>query len=1481
MSGVEAAASLFGGTDSEDRDLFATLGSTSDSASPENDDNNLFNSSSHFLQDQNDFFDSTPQSQETSQPLNNYQNTNSSTVTSAASTYDPYWSQQSTHPTSSVQNAYTPSSYSTPTTQYPSYNPSSYAPPTSQSYAQPPIVSPATTAQPPVRSPYDPPASQYQSAARYGTSSYDYPANVANTPSNYPAPKAPPAAPAVAPPASLNRPKISNAYDPPFLPSTSSRKAGRSVPAAHNIYAQQQTPTPLPPPPPQRQYSQTYAPPHNAPIANNPIPPERPPSQNYSARYSPIQTSTHAIQSPYDVKTSTHPPSLNGQHISNNQDIFADIHAQYHPAEPELGDAVSNGHGGAVDEPASSCEQIRPPSVPLPAAQAEAVNLSPSLVPLPYSPPMPQTDLYNQAASSNRVDQVQNYAPPPPHASQQSPPKKDPSAREVKESYVPKLPYNTNNYIPRTSSPLSLYSGTSQLEQKPVSAPSHLNGVRASPYDPPPRSTIGSTSPYVPPTHSKTLDAGRPPRLDQTRLNPPPTVPAYAPSPSLLGTNDPLSRTSAHAPIITFGFGGKVVTCFHRMAGMNAGFDVALSSRPSSEIKVYTLHKLLPESVLHNASSFPGPLVADPGASSLSLVRVNQATQAKAKKAALITYLTGRALEIEQGLGYLSVGDRQRAEGKRTLINLLKIMIENDGKLLGTIASDLAIRQALVPRLESVPALQDGMSLQASHRTSSVDERPISTTILRASALDKIEEFLLQGERRQAYHYAADEKLWAHALIIASSIDKESWKEVVSEFLRSELTSSHGANSAHQPGRESLKVAYSLFSGQGAAAVQELSSPTLLQKATLRPPVTLAPSVTPRTPNFSNLAPPAPQVSEESLQSWAETAAMLISSPLSQEASAALTALGDQLMGHNFVEAAHSCYLLSPQTSLVGGLGSPNTRITLLGAKYPGDAMRDSDTIILSEIWEFALSLASPAKGQDAFHGLAHLQAYRLLRAAWLAEIGEVQLAGRYCEAITASITQNSPYTTFSLMHHLQGLQQQLSGVFHDKSGSWIGGKLTKPSLDSISGWIEGRFTKLVTGDADSPSSEVDVAKPTEQTFAGPFAHYSTISSTVPSARSSPQPRPPQQPPQRTSSAMATPSYYAPPAPVERSSSALGYMGQKSSPTLHAPFSHTAANGHGNGHGNGYASHGYGNGVPAPIDTTAAKSDPNEPADTETPVQTGGWWESAGFHDTSKTPTAATFVKLDEAPVAESADGFISLMDEHPMSFGASPSPVASNYSYKGRQDSVEEDEEDLGFGNSKPKPKVETETEASGNGANSSGKPSPAPSSPVEKPAAAQPANTGGWLSRWWKGGGETSSGPVKASLGEESAFYYDKEQKRWVNKKAGADDTPKPTPPPPPSRPQTASPGFSGPKAPPAAGPPPPRSSSAIDLSTEPPTKVPMRIRSNLAPPTESAPSTPTGTRHVGDGPPPSRPRSQASKRSVRSRYVDVFQQEGNGSS
>lgn len=160
----------------------------------------------------------------------------------------------------------------------------------------------------------------------------------------------------------------------------------------------------------------------------------------------------------------------------------------------------------------------------------------------------------------------------------------------------------------------------------------------------------------------------------------------YAPSPSLLGTNDPLGRTAVRVPLVSFGSGGKVVTCFHGSSALSTGFDVAMSSRASSIVHMRSLHTAIPQSALDSsAASYPGPLFSDPGSPATTLVRTGAATQAKNKKARVIKYLEERAEETTSGIGYLHRGsvESYRAQAKLVMIKLLKVMVENDGRLSG------------------------------------------------------------------------------------------------------------------------------------------------------------------------------------------------------------------------------------------------------------------------------------------------------------------------------------------------------------------------------------------------------------------------------------------------------------------------------------------------------------------------------------------------------------------------------------------------------------------------------------------------------------------------------------------------------------------------------------------------------------------------------------------------------------------------------
>lgn len=485
----------------------------------------------------------------------------------------------------------------------------------------------------------------------------------------------------------------------------------------------------------------------------------------------------------------------------------------------------------------------------------------------------------------------------------------------------------------------------------------------------------------------------------------------YAPSPTLLGANDPLGRTSVRAPVVSFGLGGKLVLCFH-LPQDAGGFDVSLTAHQTKSVTIRPLTEVLPASAMEsNVSSFPGPLFSDPGVSSLArTVGVGIAGQTKNKKATLITWLEERIVEFANGLAYISSGSSERfkAEGRLALLTLLKVMVENDGQLSGSSSIERAVRSALVPRLknETIPAGDDsllGHSLYTPYLSmTDSTEQTMAVHYAKNSSLDRIREFLIRGEKLRAYHFAMDEKLWAHAMLIANSVDSQSFKEVANEFIHSELGVKHilHANSEQTPqvnGKESLRVAYSLLSGHGASSIQELFPSKSLSSNNVTSAGT---QFTPMTPNFhperSLASLPPPGILEKSLTQWQETAAMIFTQAAGD--SAALTSLGDYLTANRWFEAAHVCYLLSPRTSSFGGINVPSVRMVLVGSESPAtlpNFHKDLDVTLLSEITEFALSL-STVKGQETFSGLPHLQAYKLLRAYFLAEMGYVEAANRY-----------------------------------------------------------------------------------------------------------------------------------------------------------------------------------------------------------------------------------------------------------------------------------------------------------------------------------------------------------------------------------------------------------------------------------------------------------------------------------------------------
>ncbi|KAF5365767.1 hypothetical protein D9758_003329 [Tetrapyrgos nigripes] len=1130
---------------------------------------------------------------------------------------------------------------------------------------------------------------------------------------------------------------------------------------------------------------------------------------NPDHRTSPMQRGTHDngphdSSSPTSVKSHEQPSEASGPHLPESapsilpSDPYKPTvntqpwgHASSVSADPYVPQMQRGTHDKGLHDSSfpTSGKSYGQPSE---ASGPHFLESTPSILPSdPYKPTV-NTQPWGLASSVSSD----------PYAPQTSPEQMSPPSSAT--SYG--NPYISQNHSTRPPPPrsMSINSVSSTKSEDPY-APSLHTQVPSNANDHGPYGTFSPVSNDVYTTNGPLSGLGQ-----DIYMKAAPTHTPYAPSPSLLGTNDPLGRYSARIPVFNFGFGGKVVTCFHGADKLNTGFDVALASKNSTGIQIQVLNKIIPESALTvSVASFPGPLFSDPGTPTTGLVRPGVSAQTKTKKARVLKYLEERASEISQGLNYLHAGstEHRQAEGKLVLVKLLKVMVENDGKITGSPQIESAVRASLVPRLDTslsesesssltvpgfTPADLQGSSFAAG--LTDPADAPTTTYSIRPSALEKIQDFLLRGQRRQAYHYALDQKLWAHAMVIASGIDKEAWQEAVNEFLKTELGSVRSQSSkVTSSGKEGLRIAYSLFSGQGVAAVQQLIPQNLLSDHGSR---ALLPS-TPMTPSFASAS--STKIPAESLSQWAETVAMILSGTMSSENSNAITALGDHLAANNWIEAAHACYLLAPQTSPVGGFAHQTARIALLGSRNPHtihNFASDPDPIILSEILEFALSLTPAPKGQEPFSGLPHLQPYRFIRAVHLAELGDINLASRYCEAITASLTRPTPYTSNALLEQIRGLADRIVGVTHvDKSGSWMGNKLGKPSLDSIGGWLEGRFTKFVTGDLDSPGMKDENAQAEDRGFVGTFSQYSSISSTTTSTSPSPQSSVTNlniyaPPPPHSGTSMPNRSALGVALPSDRASSAMDYSRPKAS--LHprvasasaatTTFAQSQSFGQAASHYSPYSPMGNGSSellTPRP----ALES-------TEEEGQEVTWWGSSS----AVTPTATSFVRLNEASTPVSTDGFISLMDDSNFTVASS-----SRTSHTSRRNDLQDDmDEDLGFGNAKPRSKAADEDRANNDAKPEAATPAKAPVRPDAKPTD-NPAGSGSWLSRLWKR--DSTPAPVKANLGEEVSFYYDKDLKRWVNKQAGDDGPAKPTATPPPPRAQTASPALSGPR-PPSAG-------------------------------------------------------------------------------
>lgn len=498
--------------------------------------------------------------------------------------------------------------------------------------------------------------------------------------------------------------------------------------------------------------------------------------------------------------------------------------------------------------------------------------------------------------------------------------------------------------------------------------------------------------------------------------------------------HDALERWKG-CPIFNFGFGGTTVTTFPKQIPRYAsGRSKPLLKCSPGEVKMQPAKALgLDEDV----KGFPGPL------------------KSKNKKKEVLEWLHHRigqlqAVYRETAPSSALPEPRKRQEEKIVLWRILQVFVEFDGVIEGKPAAEKAVRLILSPSMAEGPtdhlAPSSNADLLGISRASGSSNIPGSTS---SQDLEALRQILLHGDREKAIWLALDRRMWAHAMLISSTMDKTIWKQVLQEFIRQEVKS-FGENT------ESLAALYQIFAGNWEESVDELVPPSA------RAGLQFVSKAAGAGPTRNAL---------DGLDRWRETLTLALSNR-SQDDGKAMLAMGQLLSSYGRVEAAHTCFMFARSVSSFGGADDPSVNVVLLGADHlqqPFDFTRNLDAILLTEVYDFACTVLASSATVNAS---PHLQAYRLYHAFLLAEYGYRSEAQQYCDFIASALkstTKRSPYYHELLFTALDELISRLRQAPTDTSSSWM----SKPSLDKVSGSFFSKVNQFIAGDDSDADSSI------------------------------------------------------------------------------------------------------------------------------------------------------------------------------------------------------------------------------------------------------------------------------------------------------------------------------------------------------------------------------------------------------------------------
>lgn len=826
-------------------------------------------------------------------------------------------------------------------------------------------------------------------------------------------------------------------------------------------------------------------------------------------------------------------------------------------------------------------------------------------------------------------------------------------------------------------------------------------------------------------------------------------------------------------------------------------------------------------------AKFPGPLKA----------------RSKGQKKDVLAWLAGKIEDLQRQaesamLDFsMDAEMRKRVEEKLVLWKIVRIFIDNDGALEGIPKIEDEIRMTLLPNLEQmaqVAGLQSPVSASAGLQTEGVDKQ----------VTFQLRQALLEGHRERAVWLAEEKKLWGHAMLIASTMGPEVWKQIVQAFVRSQVKSV-GSDA------RSMAALYQVFAGNSEECVDELVPPSA--RAGFR--------------MISNVDGTVSGSGLEGLDQWRETLGLVASNRTPSDGQS-LLALGKLLAKYGRVEAAHTCYLFARQFVKHSGADDAEATFVLLGANhevFDEGFGNDLDSILLTEIYEYAASLSAPS---TAVPYIPHLQAFKLMHAQTLAAYGLKTKAATYADHIASayqSTTRPSGYYHPIFTQSVADFSAYLSQSPHDgKAGFW-----TKPAMNKVSSGAASWFSKFVAGEDDAQSTGSGPGGAGSDDMAGPFGRVNggtpSLSRSASSADlysptmggGSGMPIPGMSPGLvGTPSGFApssAPSRYAPTSLARAQTYGSGMPAaepQRPSSSRYAPApsanlgvprpdvarrgsDHSVGYAPSSRRGSGHETSSQGSYEPRPILADDVSAYSYSPPVHSPPVH------SPAARSPLVQPQVAPAVQEPEEMDAFAAPNGVSeqvLHAEHggfdpetgsgyeSLSGGYDP-PSYSYQPYEPEPDSPEEtkakkttfgDEDD----NFVPEQRAATQKKSQADR-----EADDAFKKAAEADAARDKGLGGdkkGWFGGWFGGKRDPNAapGPIKAKLGEENSFYYDENLKKWVNKKGGSEATTPAAATPPPPRGSSGRVASATSMGPPSG--PPSRVASGTDMPGRPPTSI-----------------------------------------------------------